>query len=120
MDAIAAHEQEIIAYALERLEEIPGVSVFGPAAEHKGGVASFTLDGRAPARYLADPGYLWRGYPRRASLRHAAAREIQPAGHRRASFYLYNHWKKWTGWLRRSIKSKSFSEAEPWMTCTAN
>ncbi len=44
MDAVEQHEQEIITYALERLEEIPGVTSFGPAAEHKGGVASFLLD----------------------------------------------------------------------------
>lgn len=44
MEAIEQHEQEVITYALERLEEIPGVSTFGPAAEHKGGVASFLLD----------------------------------------------------------------------------
>ena len=43
MEAVERHEQKIIHYALERLEEIPGVKVFGPAAEHKGGVASFTL-----------------------------------------------------------------------------
>jgi cysteine desulfurase/selenocysteine lyase len=48
MDAVADHEREMIAYALERLEEIPGVRVFGPAAERKGGVASFTLEGVHP------------------------------------------------------------------------
>ena len=81
MAAIAAHEHEIIAYALERLEEVPGVSVFGPAAQHKGGVAAFTLERRPPARYRPDPGYLRGGRPRRASLRHAAAREISAACH---------------------------------------
>jgi len=44
MAAIAQHEHEIVSYALERLEEIPGVKVFGPKAEHKGAVLSFTLD----------------------------------------------------------------------------
>lgn len=44
MDAIAAHEHAITEYALERLEEIPGVWVFGPDAAEKGGVAAFTLD----------------------------------------------------------------------------
>ncbi len=48
MDAVAAHEREIIAYALERLEEIRGVRVFGPPAEQRGGVASFTLEGVHP------------------------------------------------------------------------
>jgi cysteine desulfurase/selenocysteine lyase len=48
MEAVAAHEQELVAYALERLEEIPGVKVLGPAAEEKGGVAAFTLEGVHP------------------------------------------------------------------------
>ncbi|PJF45756.1 MAG: cysteine desulfurase, partial [Candidatus Thermofonsia Clade 3 bacterium] len=48
MDAIAAHEHDLTEYALERLEEIPGLRVFGPAAEHKGGVAAFTLEGVHP------------------------------------------------------------------------
>jgi cysteine desulfurase / selenocysteine lyase len=48
MTAVAAHEQDLVAYALERLEEIPGVQVLGPAAEKKGGVASFTLEGVHP------------------------------------------------------------------------
>ena len=48
MDAIAAHEHQLTAYALERLKEIPGLSVYGPAAEHKGGVISFTMEGIHP------------------------------------------------------------------------
>jgi len=48
MDNIAAHEREITEYALERLEEIPGVKLFGPSADKKGGVAAFTLEGVHP------------------------------------------------------------------------
>ncbi len=48
MEAVAAHEQEMIGYALERLEEIPGLRVFGPPADKKGGVAAFTLEGVHP------------------------------------------------------------------------
>lgn len=44
MEAIEQHEQAVITYALERLEEIPGVKVFGPGAENRGGVAAFLLD----------------------------------------------------------------------------
>jgi cysteine desulfurase/selenocysteine lyase len=44
MEKIAAHEHALTEYALERLEEIPGVRLFGPAAAHKGGVASFLVD----------------------------------------------------------------------------
>jgi cysteine desulfurase/selenocysteine lyase len=45
---VADHEQEMVAYALERLEEIPGLKVFGPPANKKGGVAAFTLEGIHP------------------------------------------------------------------------
>jgi cysteine desulfurase/selenocysteine lyase len=48
MQAVAAHEHEIVSYAMERLEEIPGVKVYGPSAEHRGGVAAFTLEGVHP------------------------------------------------------------------------
>jgi cysteine desulfurase/selenocysteine lyase len=48
MDKIAHHEHQIVAYALERLAEVPGVRVFGPPAEQRGGVVSFTLSGAHP------------------------------------------------------------------------
>ncbi|MCE7921069.1 MAG: cysteine desulfurase [Chloroflexi bacterium CFX1] len=48
MADIAEHEHAITEYALERLEEIPGVKLFGPSADKKGGVAAFTLDGIHP------------------------------------------------------------------------
>jgi len=44
METVENHEQQIVAYALERLEEIPGVRVFGPEAQHKGAVVAFVLD----------------------------------------------------------------------------
>ncbi len=46
MGAIRAHEQEIAAYALERLGEVPGLRVFGPpAGPERLGPVSFELDG---------------------------------------------------------------------------
>ena len=90
MDAIASHEQEMIAYALERLEEIPGVKVFGPAAEKKGGVASFTLNGVHPhdvAQILDSLGIAVRAGHHCAQPLHEKY-NIQATS--RASFYLYN------------------------------
>ena len=44
MDAVAAHEHAITAYALERLQAVPGLRILGPAqAVDRGGVVSFTL-----------------------------------------------------------------------------
>ncbi len=48
IDNIHAHEQQLVAYAMPRLAEIPGITVVGPAADQRGGVISFTLDGMHP------------------------------------------------------------------------
>ncbi len=44
---VAAHEQDLLAYATKRIAEIPGVKVLGTAA-HKAGVLSFTVEGVHP------------------------------------------------------------------------
>ncbi len=90
MDAIAGHEHEITEYALERLEEVPGVKVFGPDAGHKGGVASFTLDGVHPhdvAQILDRDGIAIRAGHHCAQPLHE---KFGIAATSRASFYLYN------------------------------
>jgi cysteine desulfurase/selenocysteine lyase len=90
MPAIAAHEQQIIAYALERLEEIPGVGVFGPPAEYKGGVAAFTLQGIHPhdvSQILDMEGIAIRAGHHCAMPLHEKFNLPATA---RASFYLYN------------------------------
>jgi len=90
MDKVAAHEHAITEYALERLVEIPGVKVFGPQAEHKGGVAAFTLDGVHPhdvAQILDKDGIAVRAGHHCAQPLHEKF-GIQATS--RASFYLYN------------------------------
>ncbi len=90
MAAIQAHEQEIVTYALERLEEIPGLKVYGPAAEKKGGVASFSLPEAHPhdiAQVLDRDGIAVRAGHHCAMPLHDRYRLPATA---RASFYLYN------------------------------
>ncbi len=49
MDAVRDHEQEMAAYALEMLpREVPGIELYGPAADRRGGVVSFNLPGIHP------------------------------------------------------------------------
>ena len=49
MDRVRAHEAELTAYALERLGEVPGLRVLGPAdVERRGGAISFALEGIHP------------------------------------------------------------------------
>jgi len=90
MDNISAHEHEITEYALERLVEIPGVKLFGPDAGHKGGVASFTLDGVHPhdvAQILDKDGIAVRAGHHCAQPLHE---KFGIPATSRASFYLYN------------------------------
>lgn len=47
LSAIHAHESELLSYAHQRLGEIPGLTIHGPAVEHKGAICSFTIDGVA-------------------------------------------------------------------------
>lgn len=90
MDNIAAHEHEITEYALERLEEIPGVKLFGPSADKKGGVAAFTFDGVHPhdiAQILDRDGIAIRAGHHCAQPLHE---KFGIPATSRASFYLYN------------------------------
>jgi cysteine desulfurase/selenocysteine lyase len=49
MESIHEHEQEITAYALKTLTDVPGVRIFGPATpEGRGGTVSFAVDGVHP------------------------------------------------------------------------
>ncbi|MBI3175965.1 MAG: cysteine desulfurase [Chloroflexi bacterium] len=90
MDAVAAHEHAITEYALERLEEIPGVKVFGPSADKKGGVAAFTLEGVHPhdvAQILDQDGIAVRAGHHCAQPLHE---KFNIPATSRASFYIYN------------------------------
>jgi cysteine desulfurase/selenocysteine lyase len=90
MQAVAAHEHEIVSYALDRLEEIPGVKVFGPTADKKGGVASFTLEGVHPhdiAQILDRDGVAIRAGHHCAQPLHEKFGITATA---RASFYVYS------------------------------
>jgi cysteine desulfurase/selenocysteine lyase len=90
MDNIAAHEHEITEYALERLEEVPGLKLFGPSADKKGGVAAFTFEGIHPhdvAQILDRDGIAIRAGHHCAQPLHE---KFGIPATSRASFYLYN------------------------------
>ncbi len=90
MENIAAHEHAITEYALERLEEIPGVKLFGPSADKKGGVVAFTFDGVHPhdvAQILDRDGIAVRAGHHCAQPLHE---KFGIPATSRASFYLYN------------------------------
>jgi len=90
LQKIHRYEQVLVSYALERLEEIPGVTVYGPEADKKGGVASFKLDGIHPhdiAQILDTMGIAVRAGHHCAMPLHE---RFQLPATTRASFYLYS------------------------------
>ncbi len=90
MDNVHAYEQRITEYALERLEEVPGVQVYGPSYEYKGAVASFTMDGTHPhdvAQILDNEGVAVRAGHHCAMPVH---QKYDILATTRASFYVYN------------------------------
>ncbi|MEM9123945.1 MAG: aminotransferase class V-fold PLP-dependent enzyme, partial [Pseudomonadota bacterium] len=46
-EAVAAHEADLLAYATERLRDMPSVRIIGEAAE-KGSILSFVIEGAHP------------------------------------------------------------------------
>ncbi len=90
MDAIAAQEQAVVGYALERLVEVPGVKVFGSQARDRGGVTAFTLDGvhaHDVAQILDGDGIAVRAGHHCAMPLHD---KYDIPATTRASYYLYN------------------------------
>lgn len=89
MTAIAAHEHQITSYALDRLSEISGLHLMGPANDQRGGVAAFTLAGVHPhdvAQILDEDGIAVRAGHHCAMPLHD---KFNIPASTRASFYLY-------------------------------
>jgi cysteine desulfurase/selenocysteine lyase len=89
LDKIAAHEHELTEYALGKLSEIPGMTLYGPSPEHRAGIVSFNLEGIHPhdvAQILDLSGVAIRaGHHCCQPLMH----KLGVAATNRASFYLY-------------------------------
>ena len=116
MEAVAAHESTLTAYAMERLEEIPGIHIFGPEAGKKGGVVSFVTDGIHPhdvAQILDYEGIAIRAGHHCAMPLHE---KFNLPATSRASFYLYTTPRKSMRWWRDCTRSRKFS-GEPWTIC---
>lgn len=89
MERVHTHEQSLVAYAMQRLAGIPELTIYGPPADRRGGVVSFTL-GEIHAHDLAT--LLDReGIAVRAG--HHCAQPLHEhlglAASARASFYVY-------------------------------
>ncbi len=91
MEDIIAHEKALLAYALERLEEIPGMNIYGPRSlEERSAVISFTLSDAHPhdiSTILDAEGVAVRAGHHCAQL---VMQHFGVSSTARASFYLYN------------------------------
>jgi cysteine desulfurase / selenocysteine lyase len=89
LDNLEAYEQELLDYTLPRLEEVPGVRLFGPAAERRAGIVSFEVEGVHPhdVAQILD----WDGVAVRAGhhCNQPLMSRLGVPATTRASFYLY-------------------------------
>jgi cysteine desulfurase/selenocysteine lyase len=89
LDKILAYEHELTEYALGKLSEIPGITLYGPPAERRAGIVSFNIEGIHPhdvAQILDLSGVAIR------AGHHCCQPLMQKLGvaaTNRASFYLY-------------------------------
>jgi cysteine desulfurase/selenocysteine lyase len=107
MDSIRAHEHALTEYALDRLAEISGLTLYGPSASQKGGVAAFTLKGIHPhdiAQILDWDGIAVRVGNHCAMPLHTCFSISATA---RASFYLYNTFAEIDRLIEGLYKAKS-------------
>jgi cysteine desulfurase/selenocysteine lyase len=91
MPAVHEHEQELTAYALKALADVPGVRLFGPSEpEGRGGTFSFEVDGVHPH----DVGQILDALGVEVRVGHHCAKptcaRFGVPAMTRASFYVYN------------------------------
>jgi len=90
LEAVERHEHELVRYAYQRLQEVDGLRILGPAPEHRASLVSFTL----PQPHAHDVAQLLdqQGIAVRAG--HHCTQPLHDrlgiAASTRASFYLYN------------------------------
>jgi cysteine desulfurase/selenocysteine lyase len=90
LEAIEAHEHELVAYAMARLGELEWVEVYGPPADRRAGIVSVNVEGVHPhdVAQILD----WDGIAVRAG--HHCTQPLMTrlgvAATTRASFYVYS------------------------------
>ena len=91
MDAIAAHERDLMAYAMERVGAVGGIHIYGPRSlDERSAVLSFTLGDAHPhdiSTILDSEGIAVRAGHHCAQL---VMKRYGVSATARASFYLYN------------------------------
>jgi cysteine desulfurase/selenocysteine lyase len=90
LDAIEEHEHELVGLVIERLSELPWVTVYGPPAGRRAGIVSFNVEGVHPhdvAQILDSEGVCCRASHH---CTQPLMRRLGVTATVRASFYLYS------------------------------
>lgn len=106
LDAIEAHEHKLAQYALERLSEVDGITVYGP--KKRAGLVTFNCDDVHPhdvATVLDSEGIAVRAGHHCAQ---PLMKWLDVSATARASFYLYNTEDEIDAFVKALIKTKEY------------
>lgn len=109
MDQVHAHEADLVAYTLPRLQAIAGLTVYGPdRSDERSGVLAFNIDGLHPHDLATALDY--EGVAVRAGHHCAQPLHKYLGLHStvRASFYLYNTREDCDRLIEAILKAKEF------------
>ena len=91
MDAVRAHEKELLRAGMDGLKKIPGIRILGPGdTDKRSGVISFVIEGVHPhdiGSFLDEKGIMIRAGDHCARPLH---KKLRLGASARMSFYLYN------------------------------
>ncbi|GBF10230.1 cysteine desulfurase [Tepidibacillus sp. HK-1] len=107
LDQIEKHEHELITYAIERVQNVEGFSMYGPI-ENRSGLITFNLEGIHPhdvATVLDTEGIAVRAGHHCAQ---PLMNWLNVSATARASFYLYNTKEEVDLWVKGLIKTKEY------------
>lgn len=106
MDNVQAHEHALVEYALERLAEVPGLTLYGPDTSQRGAVTTFSIQdihAHDLAQMLDAEGITVRAGHHCAMPLHDCLGIPASA---RASFYLYNTFAEIDALIEALFKAK--------------
>jgi cysteine desulfurase/selenocysteine lyase len=111
MEAIFAHDRALLAYALEKLKGLEGITLYGPEGDDRGGIVPFNVEGIHPhdvASILDSEGIAVRaGHHCAQPLMRALG--VQSTA--RASFYFYNTEEEVDRFVAALVKTRDFFAA---------
>jgi cysteine desulfurase/selenocysteine lyase len=111
MEAVKEYEQMLTQYALDKFQNIPGMTVYGNAPE-RGSVISFNVDGIHPhdmAQILDQSGIAVRAGHHCAQ---PIMKKLEVSATTRASFYIYNTTEEIDHLINCILKAKEFMTNE--------